>query len=181
MYIMVAVGRRGEIGTGSGLPWARLAGDMARFRRITSTTNDAKKTNAVVMGRRTWDTLGGKPLPNRINVVLSKKEGKGDGAVFLPTVAACVDYLNDNAEKIESSFLIGGNETIRSFMEEAPHFLTSLYITYVQSEFPLADTFVDVSSLEQFFPVVFYRNSDYDSAVKLDYDFVLRWPLLSDI
>ena len=51
----------------------RFRGDMAFFKKITSETADNSKKNAVIMGRKTWDSIPVKfrPLANRINVVLS--------------------------------------------------------------------------------------------------------------
>jgi dihydrofolate reductase len=62
----------GGIGLDGGLPW-RLPGEMAFFRDLTTKTRDAAKRNAVLMGRKTWDSLPPKfkPLPGRLNVVLS--------------------------------------------------------------------------------------------------------------
>lgn len=178
VHVLVAAGIRGEIGAGGGLPWAKLSGDMRRFRAITRTTRDAGKKNAVIMGRRTWDSLGRVPLSGRVNVVLSRQPCDGEGAVFVPSVAACCALLNSR-DDIESAFLIGGGEAVSSFMKEAPEQLGSLYITYVIAEFPDADAFVDLAALEAFFPVTFHRTSDYDGT--LDVHFALRWQHLSDL
>ena len=55
---VVAADRAGGIGQGDGLPWPRLKGDLAFFKRITSTASPGRR-NAVLMGRTTWDTLLG--------------------------------------------------------------------------------------------------------------------------
>ena len=57
------------IGVAGKLPW-RIPEDMRRFRLLTT-------GNAVVMGRKTFESLGGKPLPNRLNVVLSRQQPPG--------------------------------------------------------------------------------------------------------
>lgn len=59
---IVAVADNGVIGRDGALPW-HLPADLARFKRLTS-------GHAVVMGRRTWQELG-RPLPRRMNVVIS--------------------------------------------------------------------------------------------------------------
>lgn len=60
------------------MPW-KLPGDMAYFRELTSRTADPGKQNAVVMGRKTWESIPPKfrPLAGRLNVVLSRS-GAGD-------------------------------------------------------------------------------------------------------
>ena len=58
------------------MPW-KLPGDMAYFKELTTRTADASKQNAVVMGRKTWESIPAKfrPLPGRVNVVLSRSMG----------------------------------------------------------------------------------------------------------
>merc|ERR550514_2288490 len=70
--VIVASTGRGGIGKDGGIPW-RLKDDMAYFKRVT-TNAPAGKTNVVIMGRKTWDSIPAKfrPLAGRINVVLSR-------------------------------------------------------------------------------------------------------------
>lgn len=56
------------IGAGNSIPW-HLPEDFKWFKRMTS-------GNVVIMGRKTFESLGNKPLPNRINIVLSRHPGK---------------------------------------------------------------------------------------------------------
>src|SRR6266436_1792113 len=75
---IVAVDRNLAIGKGGTLPWHYPA-DMKFFKQTTL-------GNAVVMGSRTWQTLK-KPLPDRMNIVLSTKQSIGiDSIVTLPDV-----------------------------------------------------------------------------------------------
>ncbi len=60
---IAAVGTNGVIGDGGALPW-HLPGDLRYFKRVT-------RGHAVIMGRKTWDTLP-KPLPKRLNIVVSR-------------------------------------------------------------------------------------------------------------
>jgi dihydrofolate reductase len=64
---------------GGSLPW-HLPGDMKYFKELTSRTTDPSKQNAVVMGRKTWESISAKfrPLAGRINVVLSRGASAGD-------------------------------------------------------------------------------------------------------
>lgn len=69
------------IGKDGTMPW-KLPGDMAYFKALTSQTRDSKKQNAVIMGRKTWDSIPAKfrPLPGRINVILSRSMAKPEPA-----------------------------------------------------------------------------------------------------
>ena len=60
---IVAVDQAGAIGKAGALPW-HYSADLKHFKNLTT-------GNAVAMGRRTWETLK-RPLPNRLNIVLSK-------------------------------------------------------------------------------------------------------------
>lgn len=63
----LSIGRHGK------LPW-RLSQDMLYFKNVTSNTTTKGRMNAVIMGRRTWESIPQKfrPLSNRLNVVLSR-------------------------------------------------------------------------------------------------------------
>src|ERR1700733_8282193 len=73
--IVVACDINRGIGYNNTLPW-RLSGDMKHFRNLTSTTSDPSKQNAVIMGRKTWQSLpeSNRPLPKRFNIVLSRQD-----------------------------------------------------------------------------------------------------------
>ena len=73
MEAILACTHNGGIGLNGKLPW-RLKEDMKLFKRITTTIqnpNDEGKQNAVIMGRKTWESIPNKfrPLPNRINII----------------------------------------------------------------------------------------------------------------
>ena len=69
MAMIVAMDEDGCIGRENNLPW-RLKSDMARFKSLT----EADGFNAVIMGRKTWDSLPDayQPLPERVNIVMSR-------------------------------------------------------------------------------------------------------------
>ena len=69
IMMIVAMDDQGIIGQDGELPW-RLSSDLKRFKKLTV----ADGFNAVVMGRKTWDSLPikFKPLPERLNIVMSR-------------------------------------------------------------------------------------------------------------
>ena len=70
--LIVAVAENGVIGRDGALPW-RLSGDLRRFKSLTM-------GKPVVMGRKTWESIG-RPLPGRPNIVVSRNAAfKADGA-----------------------------------------------------------------------------------------------------
>ena len=66
VYLLAAVASNGIIGANGTLPW-RLPEDLAHFKRLTM-------GHAVIMGRRTWESLPG-PLPGRENIVVTRTRG----------------------------------------------------------------------------------------------------------
>lgn len=80
LALIAAVARNGVIGAGNAIPW-RLPDDMRRFRALTT-------GHAIVMGRKTWESLG-RPLPQRQNIVITRQAGwRADGVDAAPSLAA---------------------------------------------------------------------------------------------
>src|ERR1051325_2721492 len=67
IYLVAAVAANGVIGVDGRLPW-RLPEDLRHFKRLTL-------GHPVIMGRKTWESLGGRALPGRDNIVVSAREG----------------------------------------------------------------------------------------------------------
>lgn len=112
------------IGKDGGLPW-KLPGDMAYFRELTSRTHDDSKQNAVIMGRKTWESIPAKfrPLPGRLNIVLSRSaasasqpaaaQGMFEGAhhVCSSLEEACALLAQPQMQaRVENRFVIGGGQ-----------------------------------------------------------------------
>jgi dihydrofolate reductase len=74
IVLVVAIAQNGVIGKKGAIPW-HISEDMKRFKALTI-------GHTVVMGRKTWDSLPRKPLPGRINVVVTRQKGwQAEGAV----------------------------------------------------------------------------------------------------
>ena len=98
VYLVAAVARNGVIGAGGKLPW-HLPEDLKHFKKLTL-------GHPVIMGRRTWDSLG-KPLPGRENIVISRKTGfEAPGASVASSVEAAIALCAGEP----AAFVIGGAE-----------------------------------------------------------------------
>ena len=127
--VVVAADRAWGIGRDGAMPWPRLRGDLQHFRRITSTATEGR-WNAVIMGRKTWDSLGGKPLGGRRNLVVSR------GAPIVPEgvgVAGSLDEALAAAADAETTFVIGGAEIYRIALEHLA--LRWIYLTRVDATY----------------------------------------------
>lgn len=99
----VAVARNGVIGKDGKLPW-RLKSDLALFKQVTM-------FKPVIMGRKTWDSLPFKPLPGRLNVVLSKDGSfQPNGAVVCESFGEALEIAREQAAEdgAEEVCVIGG-------------------------------------------------------------------------
>ena len=87
--IVAACGNSLGIGKNGQLPW-RLKEEMKHFASTTSNTKDTNKLNAVIMGRKTWESIPirFRPLKNRVNVILSRQpdyalQSGADNVIFV--------------------------------------------------------------------------------------------------
>jgi dihydrofolate reductase len=102
VYLVAAVSRNGVIGAGGKLPW-HLPEDLKHFKHVTL-------GHPVIMGRRTWKSLG-KPLPGRENIVVSRSAGfEAPGASVAASLEAAVALCA--GEPV--AFVIGGAELYRA-------------------------------------------------------------------
>ncbi|MEI7998248.1 MAG: dihydrofolate reductase [Candidatus Omnitrophota bacterium] len=138
--IVVAFDEQNGIGRKGNLPW-HLSSDLKHFKEITTKTNDSSKNNAVIMGRKTWDSLPlkYKPLPNRLNVILTRMNPDVYSGLY-PTgeiasyqsLDAAIDEVGLNSQ-IEQIFIIGGGQI---FTEAINHRACKMiYVTHIRGGF----------------------------------------------
>ncbi|MDE2849905.1 MAG: dihydrofolate reductase [Acidobacteriota bacterium] len=131
---ILAAATNGVIGLEGQLPW-RLRTDVRRFKRLTT-------GHHVVMGRRTWEEIGCRPLPHRTCVVLSRRPGfEAPGAMVHGSLEAAIEAARRAGE--EEFFVIGG----AGLFGAAFRFADRVYLTRVLAEVE-GDTAVDLSPLE---------------------------------
>lgn len=117
---IAAVARNGVIGADGDIPW-RIPEDWARFKRLTM-------GHALVMGRRTFDSIG-RPLPGRTTYVITRdRMWRGDGTVALPSVDDALERAA--AAGSELIWVAGGGEIYRAAWDR----LDRLEITEVDVE-----------------------------------------------
>ena len=138
--VVAAACRSGGIGFQNRLPW-RLKQEMNYFTRITSQTKDRSKKNAVVMGRRTWESIPAKyrPLEDRVNVVLSRslKEVPSGADLLFSSLQPCLQALA-REDGIEAVFLIGGQQVYEEAIGSRS--CQRIYLTRIDADFE-CDTF----------------------------------------
>ncbi|OLL23581.1 Dihydrofolate reductase [Neolecta irregularis DAH-3] len=140
------------IGRNCALPW-RLKEEMAYFARVTtSAPND--KVNAVIMGRKCWDSIPRtfRPLKDRVNVIISRNPALDIGNREGTHLAGCLDdairmlQVRHSRSPLHHIFIIGGAQIYKKAMEH-PDTKYILY-TRIQKEF----------DCDCFFPVDFTKD-----------------------
>lgn len=135
--IIAAVGKNREIGKNGGLIW-HLPGDMKFFKEKTL-------GHTVLMGRKTFESIpGGKGLPGRKNVVLSRKNGDVD------------EILNRLRKLEEEVFVIGGGSIYEMMLPLA----SRLYLTEIDATDESADTFFPIFDHEKYNRVELGKGED---------------------
>lgn len=121
--LIFAMGNNKAIGYKNQMPW-HLPADLAFFKKITM-------GKPVIMGRKTFESLG-RPLPGRTNVVITRnKELTHDGCVIVDSIDSAKEFA-----KYQDCFIIGGAEIYAAFLQIADR----MYITEINDDFE-ADTF----------------------------------------
>lgn len=131
------------IGYKGQLPWS-LKQEMKYFRKLTTTTIDPAKRNAVIMGRKTYYSIPPKfrPLKNRVNIVLTRNSenlkhemedeliANQDNLHISTSLSNSLDDLKD-VDQIEEIFIIGGAEVYNQLMAENYDLIDSIYLTEI--------------------------------------------------
>ena len=134
---ILAVDSNYGIGYENGLPWPHSKRDMKWF-------SDNTRGHVVVMGRTTWESLGCKALPQRVNIVISNREIQGADKV----VSGDLETVLADLQKEYSGqyiWVIGG----ANIYEQALPYCEKLYLTTFKREFK-CDTYIGEQKLNEF-------------------------------
>ena len=140
---IVAVSKNNVIGSNNTLPWD-IPEDMKFFK-------DKTKGHALIMGRKTFESVG-HPLPNRLNVVITRQtdyaktgpEGiRNSNVVVVPDLKSAIEYCQGQTAKYgEEIFIIGGGEIFKQSM----NIVDVIYLTRIHKDFAGDIFYPDVPS-----------------------------------
>jgi dihydrofolate reductase/thymidylate synthase len=126
--IIAAVSNTNGIGKNGKIPWNEPV-DMKYFKAITSTVTDPARQNAIIMGRKTYESLNGRNLPNRRNVVISSDcKNKIN---WFTSLQSAMDYLWYD-KSIEKIFVIGGGQLYQEAIRHRG--CNELYINHINTD-----------------------------------------------
>jgi len=163
LSIIVATEQTGGIGINNSIPW-KIQRDILFFRNKTTYTSSPDKVNAVIMGRKTWDSLPNPPLRKRLNIVISttrvnKKTDEDSDEMYFSTFEKAVKYC-DESLSVESMFVIGGEQLYNYCMKNMLHRLDAVYWTMINRVFERCDCFFSPS--REFFRIFSTVNLEED-------------------
>lgn len=119
--IIAAVSENNVIGNKNKIPW-HLPADLKYFKKTTL-------GHPVIMGQNTYESIG-KPLPKRVNIILSDdKDYKVSGCFVFNSIPEAIDYLKNKRHK--KAFVIGGASIYKQFINTADE----IYLTRVLGNF----------------------------------------------
>lgn len=122
--LIVAYDKNRLIGNKGKIPW-KIKGEQERFKFLTT-------SNIVIMGRKTYEEIG-KPLPDRINIVVSRTTTY-DGCYRATSLKDAIDIankINKDSCRNDHIFICGGYKLYK----EAIDIVDTMYITEIEGEF----------------------------------------------
>lgn len=122
--LIVALDENGLIGNDNSMPW-NISEDLALFKEITI-------NNIVIMGRKTFQSIG-KPLPNRVNFVLTKDKNffHKDVQIFTCPNNALNSAYSLQKNSNQKIFIIGGGTVYNYFLP----FITEFHFSYIKGKY----------------------------------------------
>ena len=147
--IIVAIAQNGTIGDKNSLLW-HIKEDMRFFRTTTS-------GHPVIMGRKTFESLGSKPLPKRTTLVITRADREFEGALTAHSLEEAIRMAGED----EEIFVMGGAQIYR----EALSVVDRMYITVVERDYEGDTSFpeIDFSQWELVNVVRHERGEEYES------------------
>lgn len=145
--IILACNLNGGIGYDDYIPW-HIKSELSLFRSITTGTISYRQ-NAVIMGRKTWDTLPVKPLKNRINIVITSDKHfiNYDNVVSFDNIDDAFDFCAFNID-INEVFVIGGKSIYELclYNEKYSKNIKSIYLSIIYKNYQ-SNVFIDLKHI----------------------------------
>jgi dihydrofolate reductase len=149
--IIVALSENNVVGKQNKLPW-KLSADLKRLKAITM-------GHHLIMGRKTWESLG-RPLPGRINVVItSDKNYKAEGGIVMHSLKEALEI----SSKDDEVFIFGGG----TIFKEAMHLVDRIYMTRIHAVID-GDTFFPALKLNEWKEI---SREDFKADERNEYDY----------
>jgi len=155
MSVNVILARDLDFGIGNegNLPWSKNKRDMDWFREHTM-------GHVVVMGRKTWESIGSKPLPRRTNVIVTSKTLDGADLTMSGDMETIINHVKDLYADLHI-WVMGGAD----IYQQAIPFCDKLYLTTINGHY-VCDRHVESDIITKF-PVIEYWKEDEELSFQI--------------
>lgn len=132
IHLIIATDRNGGIARDGNIPW-RIPKDMEFFKRTTMGAG----RNALIMGRKTWESIPNHPLPGRTNIVVSYSvhPPDNDKVVWKSSIEEALFWCTEHEADLDDVFVIGGEQIYNSVMLHFIDVLESIYVTRIDDNY----------------------------------------------
>lgn len=172
---IVAISRNRCIGKGNNLPW-HISADLQHFKNMTTKQNDAATQGIVIMGRKTFESMGSKPLPKRVSFIITSQSDYAEQTGLVGSEKAYVMHNLDDAltqaaslaqsSNLDTIWVIGGERVF----SEAMVYTDRVELTHVDTEITDGEAFYP--ELPNEFVVAEESEQMHDDKSGLDFRFV---------
>jgi dihydrofolate reductase/thymidylate synthase len=142
--VIVACTITGGIGKDGNIPW-KISSDLKNFYKLTIDKPE-NKNNILIIGRKTFESIGSKPLKNRINIIISKTLNEQKDIIIANDFISALNISN-NMTNIYKIFVIGGSEI---YKEAIKHPLCkTIHLTLIKHDID-CDTYFPIDLLSNY-------------------------------
>lgn len=154
--LIVAATTEYGIGKDNNLPWD-IQEELNNFKRITSNVIDKSKKNCIIMGRNTWMSLPKKPLPNRLNIIVSttligSDSSEDSDVVIVNSILGAIKYAKER-EDIENIFIIGGEAIYNHVINNHISIIDKIYLSIITDKYYECDKFINMNRIYEYFNI----------------------------
>ena len=172
---IAAISRNRCIGKGNDLPW-HISADLQHFKNMTTKKSDGAIQGIVIMGRKTFESMGSKPLPKRISFIITTQLDYAEQNGLVGSEKAFVMHNLDDAltqaaslahsTSLDTIWMIGGERVF----SEALTYTDRIELTHVDTEITDGDAFYP--ELPSDFVIMEESEQKHDEKSGLDFKFV---------
>ncbi len=170
--MIVAICNGNGIGNTNSIPWYSPV-DLKHFSKLTKMTMNKDDMNAIIMGRKTWDSIPKKPLPKRFHIILTKNpdlidlsEKKYENCIALSSTDEVDRFCLE--KNFANSWVIGGQSIYEKYLNEQK--VSDIYLTKVNKNFDCDVFFPEIPSN---FSIVDQQET-VENNIKLDFIHYLK-------
>lgn len=151
--LIVACTKTGVIGNENKIPW-KVPEDMKLFRKFTT-------NNSVIMGRKTFQSLGSKALPNRQNIVITNEVRRSSGSTDITRITnpafkdvlfvGNIEDVEKVVDKTREAFVIGGARVYNQFL--TARLVNKIYLSRIKGDYK-GDTYFNLDFIDKTWKIV---------------------------